>query len=427
MITPEDGMHITQDTTFEPGVYLLSEGITIAADGICLEGRGAVLVGCSTVGNGVTLSHQQNVTIRNLQILNYQHGIFAQDCKNLVIDGCRVSATAEVPANTIFLDIWKSLKEAYGGGILLANVTESQVTGCSLQHQMCGLLAYGCRRLLVKDNNASYCSGFGFHLYNTCSSLYQGNTADFCCRYQPRGERHGHMGADAAGFLIVHNSCENTFRRNQARLGGDGFFLAGLTSALEPVPCNNNFFEENDGSYSPNIAFEATFSQGNIYRGNQAYACNYGFWLGFSRDGVLEDNQVSGCRQAGIAVENGIHFQVRNNTFQDNGCGILLWSKHIPDFIAAVPENDTSRDWLIEANTFTHNQCAVRIAANQDHGIRPYPVPEGQDPAIFRRPHHHRIRHNLIQNNRIGIQVVNSDQTVIEENQYTGNLEGDIL
>jgi hypothetical protein len=66
-------------------------------------------------------------------------------------------------------------------------------------------------------------------------------------------------------------------------MGGDGFFLAGMIPAYEYAECDNNLFEDNDGSYSPNNAFEATFSQGNIFRSNLANFSSYGFWLGFSK------------------------------------------------------------------------------------------------------------------------------------------------
>jgi len=235
------------------------------------------------------------------------------------------------------------------------------------------------------------------------------------------------MGADAAGFLIIFNSSHNIFRRNLARLGGDGFFLAGLSPAFQPVPCNDNLFEENDASWSPNIAFEATFSAGNVYRNNFANHCNYGFWLGFSSHGILEDNQMIGNDQAGIAVENGFDFQVRRNLFQDNQHGVLLWSKHIPEFLPAVPGNQTSYNWLIEQNEFTHNNTAVCIAANRDHGIRPYRVPEGQTLSGWLRPHDHLLRTNQFRDNRIGVETHAADQTLLEGNQFKGSLQADQL
>ena len=301
---------------------------------------------------------------------------------------------------------------------------ESLIAHNDLQHQMNGLLAYHCRQLTVQGNVANYCSGFGFHLYDTSDSLYEHNYADFCCRYEPRGERYGHMGADATSFLIVYKSCRNTFRRNYARLGGDGFFLAGMTPQMEPVGCDENLFEENDGSFSPNIAFEATFCRGNVYRNNFANYCNYGFWLGFSREFVLEDNRLLHNRQAGIAVENGVTFTVRRNTFQACGHGILLWSRYEAAFARSAPENDTSREWLIEENVFTRCGKGVRIAANQDHGIRPLEVKEGEPTPP--RPHHHTIRKNEFQENRVGIELVNADHTVITENLLYRNVEANI-
>jgi nitrous oxidase accessory protein NosD len=422
---PTNNLIISRDTVFRPGTYFLPDGVTVAGDNLTLDGNGACLVGSQRLGSGVKISNCRNVTIKNLKLVGYNYGIAARSCHSLTISGCQVTATAEVPANSIFLDIWLPLEHAYGGGILLADTQESFVTGNDLQHQMNGFLSYGCRSLQVKGNNASYCSGWGFHLYETVDSLYEDNVADYCCRWQPRGPRQGHMGADAAGFLIIYNSSRNVFRRNLARMGGDGFFLAGLSPSFQPVPCNDNLFEENDGSYSPNIAFEATFSSGNIYRNNFANHCNYGFWLGFSSLGTLEENQMVGSGQAGIAVENGVAFQVRRNLFQDNQHGVLLWSKHIPEFLPAVPKNTTSFDWLIEQNSFIHNNKAVRIAANQDHGIRPYRVPAGQTLASWQRPRDHVLRSNQFRDNQIGVETLFTDQTLLDQNSFVGSLQAD--
>lgn len=427
MVIPTDKMEITRDTSFQPGVYYLPNGISISADGITLDGNGVVLFGHNRSGHGLTILNHNGVTVKNLRLQEYYHGIYCQGCRGLTIRDCRVTSTAEIPANSIFLDIWLPLDQAYGGGILLADVEDSQIAGNDIQHQMVGLLSYHCRRLSVNSNLSNYCSGFGFHLYDTHDSSYADNSADYCCRYQPRSPRQGHLGADAAGFLIVYNSCNNSFQRNLARMGGDGFFLAGLTPTFSPVPCNNNLFEENDGSYSPNIAFEATFSSGNIYRKNYAHHCNYGFWLGFSRDGIVENNQLIANIRAGIATENGFNFQVRGNTFSDNDHGVLLWSHYVPEFARSAPENDTSRDWTIENNTFTHNNKAVRIAANQDHGLHPLELPAELDPNACPRPHDHTLRSNQFHRNRVGIETIQSDRTIIEENDFKDNFESDLV
>ena len=423
MITPQDGMRITADTTLAPGVYLLPAGLEIAADGVTLDGAGALLVGAGRAGSGVRLRGRRGVTIKNLRLIEYYHGIAAEDCAGLTIVGCELRATAEEPANTLFLDVWRTAERAYGGGIWLHRVRDSALLDNDLQHQQSGLLCYGCARLIVRGNLANHCSGFGFHLFDSSDCLVERNYADFCCRYEPRPGGGGHLGADAAGFLIVHGSCRNIFRGNSARMGGDGFFMAGLRPDFVPVPCDDNLFEGNDGSYSPNIAFEATFCRGTTFRANRAVACNYGFWLGFSRDTALERNEISQSRRAGVAVENGVGFRVRDNELAENAHGLLLWSKFIPAFAAAVPENDTSRDWQVVGNRFTRCGVAVRIAADQDHGVRPYPAGDPGCP----QPHRHTLRANLFADNRVAVQHAGCAAPDLIDNVMRGNVEGDVL
>jgi parallel beta-helix repeat protein len=310
----------------------------------------------------------------------------------------------------LFLDIWKPAVEAYGGGIFLEQVIDAKIHDNDLQHQMNGILTYQCKKLHVTNNLANYCSGFGFHLFETCDSTFANNYADYCCRYY-LSDTSSHLGADASGFLIVYNSCNNTFQKNYARLGGDGFFLAGLTPDGIDVGCNHNVFEDNDASYSPNNAFEGVFSKGNIYQRNKANHSNYGFWLGFSSDCLIQDNQIYHNRQAGIAVENGVHFEVLGNDIQSNTYGILAWTRFY-DFLKKVPNtNVTSRDWRIEKNKLIQNKKAIRIAANQNHGVR------GLDRELSSVvPSSHHIHSNEIRSNIIGIELEQVKDTQIEQN-----------
>lgn len=404
MIIPTPGVPITESATLVPGVYVLPQGLEIAADGVTLDGNGALLVGMDRSGSGLRVHGRHGVTVRNLRLSEYYHGITAVDCHDLTIEACTIRATAEAPANTLFLDIWRPADQAYGGAILLHRVSGAHIAQNDLQHQQNGLLCYTCQDLRIYSNIANHCSGFGFHLFASSDCVLEGNSADFCCRYEPR-PTGGHLGADAAGFLIVHGSCRNHFRANTARMGGDGFFLAGLRPDWVHVPCNDNRFEGNDASYSPNIAFEATFSSGNVFIDNRAYGGNYGFWLGFSTANQLIGNTIAANRRAGIAVENGVDCMVDRNTISANAYGILLWSKYVAPFAQAVPANNTSRNWLISTNEFVENGVALRIAADHDHGIRPMPPAAPTCPP----PHTHRLRANRFRANRIDVDLVGAE------------------
>ena len=426
LLTPTDGMVLKKNAVLAPGVYYLPNGITVGASGITLDGSGALLVGKDHEGVGIRAEGRSNIVIKNLRLRDYHHGIAVKDGSGITISNNHITATAEVPPNTIFLDIWRGPENPYGGAILLWNVSKSTVSDNRIQHQQNGLLTYHCRRLTVRANQANYNSGFGIHLYQTCDSLFEENSADYCCRFEPRegGRHYGHMGADATGFLAVHGSSRNTFRRNTARMGGDGFFLAGLSPSGEKLGCDENLFEENDGSLSPNIAFEATFCRGNVFRDNYADRCNYGFWLGFSWDTVIEGNRMVMNRQAGIGVENGHGMQVRGNTFQANGHGLLIWSRRVDRFAELFPGSLTSYDWTVESNTLTRNGKGIRIAADQDHGIRPLTDADSGSPET--RPRNHRIRKNDIQDNRVGIELLRTDTTIIEENILNRNVEANL-
>jgi parallel beta-helix repeat protein len=415
---PYDGMIIDADTSFVPGVYVLPKGISITADGITINGNGALLLGVGRQNRGVQLQGRRGVTIKQLRLQEFYYGLWAHNCSHLHIHDCTIGGTAELAANTDFLDIWLPAERAYGAAILLDHVRESRIERNDLQHQQNGVLAYSCHKVLLRANNASYCSGFGFHLFASSENLFERNSADFCCRYHQRTDGRGHLGADAAGFLIAHGSCRNIFRDNTARMGGDGFFLAGLTPQWQPVGCDDNLFERNDGSYSPNIAFEATFSRGNIYRENLANNCNYGFWLGFSRENIVERNQIRANRRAGVAVENGIDCVVRDNEFSQNSYGVLLWSKFVAPFAEAFPENDTSRGWRIEDNDFRENQIAIRIAADQDHGVRPLSADVPRCP----QPRDHLLRKNLIVGSRIGVETAGCKAPQLVENRFAENI-----
>ena len=402
---------LTRSTTLENTIYFAPDGLEIQGDNVTLDGNGATIIGLNRAGVGIKIREVSSVSIRNLKLRDFEHGIRAEGCSDLRLENLDITSTLEVPANTIFLDIFRASAEAYGGAVLLQNCERARVEQCDFSHQFAGLQLYDCQEIEVRDTLANYSSGFGFYLNNTTHSQFSNNYADFCSRWHAAEGGVGHMGADAAGFVIVNHSSHNRFVGNFARMGGDGFFLAGLRHDGNFAPCNHNHFEGNDASYSPNIAFEATFSAHNVFIENKANRCNYGFWLGFSRDGRLIGNQIASNRTAGVATENGIGFEVRDNVFTANAYGLLLWSKRIPKFDEAVPDNDTTRDWHIHDNEFTANSRAIRIAADQDHGLRAY-SPDGVCPP----PRNHRLENNRFDQNRTRVDIEDAP-SAMESNQ----------
>lgn len=425
-IRPTSGMIITEDTRFEPGVYPLEKGVTIAADGITLEGAGAHLIGISHKGVGIHLQGVQNVTIKNVQLSGFYHGIRSADCQSLTITHCIIKDTLDYIPDVEGMNIWREPVRTYGGAILLEGVRYSHVVENDLSHQMIGVMAYYCREIELSGNLADHNTRFGFLLYETSHCTLKDNKADFCGRMPSKPGLSGDKDVEAAGFLLLHNSSQNTFIRNSARLGENGFHLAGLTPDLDRVPCNNNHFELCDGSNNMSCAFETAYCQNNVFINNQANLSNYGFRIRFGLETEISGNTIQGNRRAGIAAENSAHCQVENNTVQDNQYGVLLWTKPNPKLLTLLPGNDTSKFWDIQGNSLHRNHTGIRIAANQDQGFLPLMNLQGENPETYLRPHDHEIRLNDISGNRIGIQTVHCDRTVVQDNSFSLNLSGDI-
>src|SRR5437868_4070917 len=99
--TPTDGMVIRESTRFAPGGYVLPRGISVEADGITLDGGGAVLVGAGRQGTGIRMAGHKGVTIQNVRLRDYYHGIHVRDCRGITLQDNQITSTAEVPANSI--------------------------------------------------------------------------------------------------------------------------------------------------------------------------------------------------------------------------------------------------------------------------------------------------------------------------------------
>jgi parallel beta-helix repeat protein len=417
LVIPEDGMQISRDTTFAPGVYYLPKGIEIVADDVTLDGNGALLIGNNFMWRGVSVNQRRGVTIKNICVERYYHGIWVNASTDIHIEHCRVTRTHELPSPDTFLDVWLPRNEAYGGGIFLSGVTDSFVTDNDVQHQQSGVMLYGCNNVQLLRNNASYNSGYGILLFESSENKIDSNVADYCCRvYQsnPNSEIYDN-GADAAALVVMCCSSKNIVTKNMFRSGGDGVFLGGFHKDQLIVSCNDNVFEHNDCCDSPNIAFEATFSARNVFRNNKASNCNFGFWLGWSSENTVENNSIRNNRIAGIAIEHGRQNKIENNIFEKNREGVQLWVN--PDkkrgaglFRQFFPDNTDSHETVIRKNKFTRHDTAIHCWTDER----------------TLRCHHFTIYDNDLSDNRVAVLFERVRDSTISENRIVGNVEAGV-
>jgi parallel beta-helix repeat protein len=382
-VVPTDGMVITQNTTFCSGTYYLPNGITIGASNITISGSSTTLYGDNTTNKyGVRATARAHVTIQNLTVRTYYHGLHLQDCDDLTILRCNVWDTPDLPQGAIFLNIFDGPTGSYGYAMWLRYCDRFEVSACNVSGQQNGICMFDCTYANIHGNFASDNSGWGISLYNTDYSTIADNIADRCTR-----DYGGWSGADAASLLMVYGSSNNTITGNSLVGGGDGVFLAGATGSLQSQPNNYNYFANNDCSESPNNGFESTFSQYNVFEQNISDRCNYGYWMGYSSLSTVRNNQINDNRTDGIAIEHGHSNVIEQNRVSGNPIAIDLWTDDDASLVAAFPTCRDSYDYDIRNNTLTYNSVGVNCTGS----------------GSTRLSHDYRIYNNIIDYNNNGI------------------------
>ena len=406
-LTPTNGMTITESVKLARGVFYLPDGIQIGADNITIEGDQTTIVSDVQKNIGIHIRGHNNVTLRNLSITGFYHGVRVDHAEHVTIDNVTVRGTHEIEGIDTFLYLWLPIKKTYGSAILLHDVRDSSIQNCDIQHQMNGILLYHCERIRVEQNNGSFNSGWGVYLSNTSDSVINDNQLDFCNRLFRREDGSIRAEADTAGMVLVKGSSRNQVLRNSCVCGGDGIFLCGYEHPGSFTPCNDNLFEENDCRLSPNNSIESTFSGGNIFRRNDCSRSNYAFWMGYSWDNVLEDNVVEFSRWAGIAIEHAFGFTIRNNVISKNGEGVRLFTRGGP-VLEHFPDRKACFDFTIEQNKFEQNTI----------GFNAYTGDEVQKEQC----HDFVLHDNQFVDNRIGAQFNRVQATTLTANTFKDNL-----
>ena len=321
--------------------------LEISTDRVRLDLAGAVLDGEDFQGWGIYVHDCAEVEIRNGVIKGFFYGIRAERVERLKIENCVVSDNHN-PRDVGWLGDTISPAEAgFGGRVYLLETSDSLLEGNAINNNFNGIDLVRSGRNVIKGNDASYNGNVGIHLLRSSQNSIEGNRAEHCIRST---DRFWNDTADSAGILLEEYSHRNRITDNTLRYSGDGFFIR----ANNRHGCNDNYVARNDASFSPNNAFEAVFSEGNVFEENVADFSSYGFWLRFSRKTVVRGNRIGKNRLDGVAIEHGSHNTVEDNDIAGNRNGIRLWAGEHP------AGADPSEHYLVRGN---------RISGSRERGI----------------------------------------------------------
>ncbi|MFO7617228.1 MAG: NosD domain-containing protein [Bacteroidales bacterium] len=356
------------DIKIQPGTYSFADmgrdGVIriVNKENITIDGADVEVTGSAFTGFMIFIENSRNITIRNFsKVEKYYYALTAKQSSDIRIIDNNFSYNKKDTTGWIF--IWTGVSEALGGGVLFDRCSDSEIHGNLMTQQNDGVALYECDNITIYDNILNWNCGFGIRMNFTNNCHIHHNDCSHVNRITDPSDC-------AAILLIVSNN--NRVEHNNLTYSGDGVFLGQYEYSDIP---NNNYFGYNDCSYSPHNAIEATFADGNVYVGNKCNFSHYGFWLGYSFNSIVEDNEIIGNLQSGVAVDRGFRNTFRNNVISQNPYGFELWEGGI---------------------------------------INPY----GDQFS-----HHYWIYDNLIEGNVWGISAINTENLVVKNNTFSRNKE----
>jgi parallel beta-helix repeat protein len=322
------GRYRLQDPTEKGVIIIAASRSRLDLSGVILESGDSVpsrFVGVGVVSRGVDRVEIVGGTIRG-----YRYGVRLEGGRGHRVSGMdlsgsrsqRLLSTAQAYSEQDWLDIFHpDTFEVYGGGLLLKWTDGATVVGVTARNAQNGIGLFGARGSYLAENDVSFNSGWGIHLWQSSQNTIVRNVANHNVRCESPGYSHG---CDSAGLLLRERSDSNLIADNDLSHSGDGFFLSGHRPLVQPSI--GNLVLRNDATGSFHNAFESTFSAWNIFLENRADSSAYGFWLGFSTGNTVRGNTVVGTRAAGIAIEHGSDNEIAANVIIGGRVGIHLFA-----------------------------------------------------------------------------------------------------
>lgn len=321
----------------------------INKENITIDGDSVQVTGTGFEGFLIYIENSRNVTIRNFKsVKDFYYVVTARQSADLHINDNNFSYNKKDTLG--WISIWTDYTAALGGGVLLHRCSGAELYGNTMTQQNDGIALYECDGITINNNILNWNCGFGVRMnftdncyihHNDCSHVNRKTDPSDC----------------AAILLIVSNN--NIVEYNNLTYSGDGVFLGQYEYSQIP---NNNYFGYNDCSYSPHNAIEATFADGNTYKGNLCNYSNYGFWLGYSFNSLVEDNEIIGNFTSGVSVDRGFQNTFRNNIIKGNPYGFELWEGGVINPYG----QQFSHDYWITDNILEGNMWAIS-AINTEH------------------------------------------------------------
>ena len=324
----------------------VSEDIRIESDGITLDGAGYTVDGPGAgSGVGVRLDYRTGITIKNLNVRNFDYGIYLQGSNDNTLTWNNISSNSQNGIglrNSSNNELTDNKTDWNGncGISLFINCDNNTVTGNSSSNNYRGISVLESSRNKLTENTVDSCD-YGIQLQDTSSITVTDNTVT-----NGQGKGHGILLFNTNDSTLerntvdsyyytcfyIQNSTNNSLTENTANSSGAGIYIHGCTDF---ILADNSASSNNGGIHlqdSTRITLEGNAAQSNIHNGISFTWSDYntltgnvissngynGIYFVESDDNELKENTSSNNLWYGIRLTRSCNNQIYNNNFIDN-------------------------------------------------------------------------------------------------------------
>ncbi|MHA2100157.1 MAG: NosD domain-containing protein, partial [Candidatus Kariarchaeaceae archaeon] len=469
-----DDLFITEDTTLCPGSYYVDDinrdgVLKVNNDNIAIRGNNTILVGNGAWNSGYGIYNNgfDNISIEDLEIQNYEKGIYFRNsegnqiqnntiianivataytgilhlrkCSNSFIVGNNVTTTSTLSG--IFLEessfntITSNHVYSTGSSIVLDyqsnnnTITSNNVTGNSETYQggEVGLSVSRSSNNLVSRNVFTFLFE-GIRLSNADNN----NITENDVSGSTTGWRVGYFGPSGYG-IEMYSSDNNTVKNNNASSHGTGIRLYGSKyNEIMNNTLNFNIYRDNLNRYFGG-GLDITDSDDNYFANNNVSANNEGIKLLNSGNNIFRNNQMTGNNFNFLLNIAWYPVQGYNNDIDMsnlvngkpiyyivNGSNLMFDQISNAGTIYCVNCDNVT----IKNLSFTNNGAGVYFYNTQNSLIQNSTVNNSKYGFILRDSVRNTINQNSLQSNGVdpmaGVYLWNSSKSLITQNNIVG-------
>ena len=348
--------------TFTGNIY---DEIVVERDNIILDGRGYTLRGINMTGKGITMIGRSNVTINNMEIKAFYHGIYLNSSSISTIIGNNITD------NTRGIYFYSSSNNTVSGNI----ITNTTLFAVSLFTSSCNIVSGNNITnnligvdLLSSSNNTLVGNSIAYNKYNFAvwgedlpdyiNDIDTSNTVDGKPIYYWINKQDMVVPSDA-GYVALIN-CTRTTVTNLSLTNNRLSLLLAYTT-------NSTITKNNVRNNEWGISFHS--SSCNIVSGNTITNNYQGISFALSSCNTVSGNSISNNEVGAILLWDSSN----NNTISDNniiqnnqhGIGIFIPSSNN----AIIGNNITDNNRGIHFYASSNNTISGNIITNNSVGV----------------------------------------------------------